>query len=673
MSHLSVPGAAAVILVFVWILGLGLIPQLFQSLLVEPNEITMEKPYIVNNIRLTRHGFNLQKVEERQFPVTSRLTRAMVSHNPELFNNIRLWDWRALDDVYQQFQKIRLYYEFIDVDVDRYYLGGDYRQVMVSAREMEFSNLPSDSQTFVNRRFKYTHGYGITMADVSDFTPQGLPDLLVRDIPPKSSFPELRVGRPQIYYGELTDTYVIVNSEESEFDYPLGESNMYIRYSGKGGVQMSNWWRKFVYSYKLGGMKLLLSSYSNSQSRIMFHRRIQERVKTLAPFLDLDSDPYIVLVDGRLYWILDTYTTSSDFPYSSSLVRPEISTAISQQQTLQDSLGPTLQGINYIRNSVKVVVDAFDGDVDFYIFDPQDALIRVWARIYPNLFKPAHDMPDALRRHIRYPIDMFSVQGMIYARYHMTNPTVFYNQEDLWVQATEKYYNSVQPVEPYYIMWQPPERDNLEFILMQPYTPKNRQVMIGWIAGMCDGENYGRFLSYKFPKENRVLGPQQVETKIDQDRFLSGQLSLWNQRGSQVIRGNVLAIPVGTTILYVEPIYLQAETAAYPELRLFVVMHQDELSYAETFDQALRGLYGNQRPREEQTAQSGELVGPDQPEKMNMLIRQAHTAFENYLRYLGEKQFDSAADALNELQQSLRQLKDNFGGDIGNGDYGEQN
>ena len=659
MSELGLPVAAAVVAAVLGGMGLGIVPGLFQSFLVEPNEITMERPYIANNIKFTRKGFGLDNVQEREFPVTDEKPPRL-SQGQGLYGNIRLWDWRALDAVYQQFQEIRLYYEFTDVDVDRYRINGDYRQMMISAREMEVSNLPDDSQTFVNRRFKYTHGYGITLTDVSQFTPDGLPDLLIKDIPPKSRYRELQVDQPRIYYGELSDDYVVVNSREKEFDHPSGEENVYYSYTGKGGVPVTSMWRKFIYGYKFGGIKFFLSGYPTAQSRIMFHRQIRKRISQLAHFLTIDGDPYVVLSGGRLYWIVDAYTTTSFYPYSSSIGRARVEET-TMTSARQDAMAGRLSRANYMRNSVKVVVDAYQGTVDLYVFEPDDPLIQVWGNIYPGLMKPSDQMPDELKRHIRYPADMLLIQGLIYSKYHMTDPMVFYNQEDLWIRATEKYYNYVQPVSPYYIMWQPPGQQALQFVLMQPFTPKNRQVMIGWIAGMCDGENYGRLLAYKFPKDKRVLGTQQVETKIDQDSFLSSQLSLWDQRGSKVIRGNVLAIPIEKTMLYVEPIYLQADTAAYPELRLVAVMHQDRLSYAENFDDALAGLFDAQ---ERQAMAVPGRIGQSEPERASrqsrQLVRQASAAFDAYLKALGERRFDTAARSLSDLEKILGELSNRF-------------
>lgn len=650
VGALGVPVGAVVA---VWFVALMLVPGLVQWLVVEPNEISMEKPYIQHNIEFTRRGFQLDKIEERQFPASAEFTRQTAEENQQVLSQVRLWDPRALVQVYKQFQEIRLYYEFPDVDIDRYTIGDDYRQVMVSPREMHLDNLPEQSQTFVNRHFKYTHGYGLTLAPAGKFTPNGLPNLLVKDLPPKAAQPSLEVERPEIYYGELTDTYVVVNTDEPEFDYPRGDQNAYTRYAGRGGVALHNFWRQFVYGWKLGGTRLLLSGYPTEKSRIMFRRQVRERAKALAPFLHFDQDPYIVLADGKLYWIIDAYTTSRYYPYSEPFLGRTGGAARRVARTTTTGEGADyLRGQNYVRNAVKAVVNAYEGSVTFYVFEPEDPIIQVWQRIFPGLLRPKEEMPEKLRAHVRYPEGFLLTQGLVYAKYHMTDPTVFYNQEDLWVRATEKYYAQVQPVEPYYVMWEPPESDDVEFVQILPFTPKNRQVMIGWIAGMCDGENYGRLLSYRFPKEKRVLGPQQVETKIDQDSYLSGQLTLWDQRGSNVIRGNVLAIPIDDTLLYVEPIYLQAQAAAYPELRLVALMHGDRLSYAETFDEALRGLYGEKAPPG--AAPPG--VPPTEARPSDRLAKEANEAFNNYLQALAERRFADAGDALEKLSRTLNQL-----------------
>ncbi len=646
----TVPAMA--VLAVVWLLGLALLPWLVQRLAVEPNEITFEKPYIAHNIRFTRVGFGLDRAEEQEYPISGEFGPEVIEANRQLLSEIRLWDWRALKAVHKQFQEIRLYYEFSDVDIDRYSLGGRYRQVMVSAREMELDNLPEQSRTFVNEKFKYTHGYGLTMTPVSEFTDEGLPNFLIKDIPPQAAYPELAVERPQIYFGELTTTPAYVNTSEEEFDYPRGDQNAYIRYPGSGGVELESLWDKFVFGWKFDGSRLFFSAYPREGSRVLFHRQVRERVRTVAPFLEFDEDPYIVLSGGALFWIVDGYTVSRYFPYSEPFSSKEIIeySEGTRPRHLASRVNPDLDGANYVRNSVKAVVDAFNGTVKLYVFEPGDPLIQAWQRAFPGLFEAQGQMPEDLRAHIRYPADFLLTQGIVYAKYHMSDPEVFYNQEDLWVRATEKYYSGVQPVEPYYVMWKLPGSDQSEFALILPFTPKNRQVMIGWMAGMCDPGDYGRLLVYKFPKEKTVLGPQQVETKIDQDRFLSGQLTLWDQRGSHVIRGNVLVIPIQGTLLYVEPIYLQAETAAYPELRLVAAMHGEQLSYAGDFQGAIEGLF---KPS---------AAEPAAPLGREDLAASANQTFEEYLRLFGEGDFAGAADRLEKLRGLLQRMASEGGG-----------
>ena len=630
-----------------WMVLVLALPAAVQWLVVKPNEITFESPYIKLNIDFTRAAFKLDQIEERQFDTETTLQRHALETNQHLLSEVRLWDLQALDAVYKQFQEIRLYYEFVDVDIDRYQIDDRYRQVMVAARELAQENLAPQSKTFVNQRFKYTHGHGYTLAPVSDFTQQGLPNLLVKNIPPEASVASLQVERPEIYYGELTEQPVAVNSLELEFDYPSGEKNVYTRYQGSGGVQLENWWRRFVFGWRFDGTVFFLSSYLTPDTRIMYHRRIQDRVRRLAPFLEFDEDPYIVAVDGRLKWIVDAYTSSSYYPYSQPFDSHEnLEYARESSGYRPDRTVHALNGKNYVRNSVKTVIDAYNGDVSFYVFDPEDPIIQTWQRILPTSFLPRSAMPPSLQAHVRYPQDFLLAQGLIFATYHMTDPEVCYNQEDVWVRATEKHYHQVKPVEPYYVMWELPGSDKAEFVLILPFTPKNRQVLIGWIAALSDGENYGRFIAYKFPKEKRMLGPQQVESKIDQDSFLSGQLTLWDQQGSEVIRGNVLAIPLDDTLLYVEPIYLRAETAAYPELRLVAVMHGDTLSYAETFSEALAGLFEKKMQR----ATAGD-------ESIEQLALAAEQAFRQYLELHRAEQFEEAGVELGRLNDLLASLK----------------
>ncbi|MBX3186076.1 MAG: UPF0182 family protein [Labilithrix sp.] len=648
--------APAAIVVAVALLGLGVVPALVQWLVVEPNELSLEERYLRSNIAFTRDGFNLEHAEVEEFPLEAKLTPDVIRDRQSMLENVRLWDPRAFNEVVRQFQELRLYYDITGTDFDRYTVGDEYRQVMLSPREMEASNLPVESQTFVNRHFKYTHGFGLVMAPVSEFTPTGLPELIVRDIPPVADHPSLRIERPEIYFGERTNHYVVANSRAPEFNYPMGGTNVYTHYAGRGGVPLESFWRKLVYGWKLGGTRLLFSDYPTPESRILFHRNIADRVAKAAPFLTLDHDPYPVIVEGRIKWIVDAYTTSDRYPYSEAYAPPSPKpgarrgpkdAATAEPSTSEVTLPTRLAGANYVRNSVKAVVDAYDGSISLYVFEPNDPVVQVWSRIYPDLFRPSDAMPEALRVHVRYPEAMLETQGLVFAKYHMTDPRVFYNREDLWVRATEKYSEHVRPVDPYYVMWQAPGSRSAEFILMQPFTPKGRQVLIGWIAALCDGANYGRLIAYRFPKDQWVLGPQQVDTKIDQSPSLSAQLTLWDQHGKRVIRGNVLAIPIDTTILYVEPIYIQAEAAAYPELRTVVLMHGDEMSYAPTFAEALEGLVTG---RPVAAGDRGAMTPSE-------AATEANRAFDDYVRLMSTGDFAEAGKQLEVLRDALRSLQ----------------
>jgi uncharacterized protein len=657
----------------VWFVGLGILPVISQWLKVTPNELALERPYIANSIAFTRRGFGIDRVEERPFEASGHLTQQVVDGQKALLSEVRLWDPRALHQVLDQFQVFRLYYELAGIDVDRYVVDGRYRQMMVAPREIQPNNLPEGSQTFVNRHFQYTHGYGLAMAPVSDFTKDGLPELVVRDLPPVATHPSLAIERPEIYYGELTNDFVVVNSNAREFDYPSGNDNVYTHYQGKGGVELSSLLRRIAFGWKLGGTRLLFSSYPTDDSRIMFHRNVKERVERIAPFLTIDRDPYLVIADGRLKWIVDAYTTSAYFPYSESLSGVVLSRTGEPLETApEDGDSPELMNVNYLRNSVKVVVDAYDGSVALYAFDEEDPVLRVWRRIYPHLIQPQAAMAPSLRAHVRYPEQLMSAQGRVYAKFHMTDADVFYNQEDLWVRAREERRTRegrAGVVEPYYVMWQPDGADRLhpngaeprrpagsgvEFILMQPYTPKNRQVLNGWLAGMCDGAEYGRLLAYRFSKDKWILGPQQVDTKIDQSPELSAQLTLWDQHGKRVIRGNILAIPIDETILYVEPIYLQAEAAAYPELRTVVTMEGETMAYAPTFEEALARLVsaGVSLPTTETSASPAAPDGSAHGISSAALER-ARQAFDAYRKLTSEGRFEEAGAELRRLGEAL--------------------
>jgi uncharacterized membrane protein (UPF0182 family) len=551
---------------------IALLPGIVQRFTVDPNELELEQPYIKYNIEFTRLAYQLDRIEERDYPALSDLTLAQVSENQDTLRNIRLWDWRPIRQTFRQTQEIRLYYKFYEVDVDRYRLGGEegYRQVMLSARELS-EQLPSKARTWVNQRLQYTHGYGLAMSLVAEKTEEGLPRYVVKDLPPVS--PYLSLDRPAIYYGEGMPGYRIVNTKIQEFDYPRGDENVYVSYQGNGGVPMDNLWKRILFAWTESDISILLSSYITPESRIQIWRRIQEQVARIAPFLKLDRDPYVVLSGGKLYWIQDAYTISSRFPYAD----------------------PYQRGLNYIRNSVKIVVDAYEGSVTFYVMDPDDPVLGVYRQTFPNLFAELDAMPQDLQAHLRYPEDLFTIQADKFRTYHMTIPQVFYNQEDLWTWPQEKYAGSAIEMEPYYILMRLPGEKQLQYLIMTPLTPENRDNMIAWVAAKSDFPDYGKLVVYKLSKDRLIYGPLQIEAMIDQDDVISQQLSLWDQRGSQVIRGNLLVIPVGNSFIYVEPVYLIAEQTDIPQLKRVIVVYGKEVVMEPTLQEAVEAVFGARR------------------------------------------------------------------------------
>ena len=544
MKRLLIGGAVWVgsILVFTIVL-----PMAIQKVVVKPNEFTKESQYITHNIASTREAYNLNKIREVSFEVNDNLSLEEVKQQRVTMQNIRIWDERPLLKTYQQIQAIRLYYSFNNVDVDRYMIEGQYRQLMLAARELVVKQLPAQANTWVNRHLTYTHGYGLAASPVNEVTREGLPRLFIKDLPPICEAGLEKIDRPEIYYGEMTDQYVLVKTTSKEFDFPKGDKNVYSVYQGRGGVPINSFIRRLLYAVSFQDTQIFFTNYLTPESRIMYNRRIKGRVKAIAPFLSYDSDPYMVLSEGKLYWVLDAYTTSDMYPYSTR------------------SHSPFDRGIlNYIRNAVKVTIDAYNGDVSFYRMDEQDPIARVYSRIFPDLFKPFSDMPEDLKRHIRYPKDFFHIQAATYTRYHMEDVQVFYNQEDLWQLPDEMYGDSRQKMEPYYIIIKLPEGEKEEFLLMLPFTPSKKDNMIGWLAARSDLPEYGSLIVYKLPKEKLVYGPMQIEARIDQQTDISRELSLWDQKGSRVIRGNLLAIPVLDAFVYVEPIYLEAKQEDVP-------------------------------------------------------------------------------------------------------------
>ncbi|MBA7626026.1 hypothetical protein ES703_33460 [subsurface metagenome] len=615
------------------ILVSGIYPALVQRFQVEPNELVREASYIEHNIQFTREAFALDRIEEQPFPAEETPSPQDIAQNEMTIRNIRLWDPRPLKDTYTQIQSIRLYYDFNDVDVDRYTIDGEYRQVMLSARELYAEKLAGEAQTWVNRKLQFTHGYGVALSPVNEITTQGLPNLLVKDIPPVGIFD---IERPQIYFGEKTDDYVIVKTKTEEFDYPSGDENVYGRYEGKGGVNLGSFIRRLTYAWQFGDLNVLISGELNPESRVLYYRNIQERVKHLAPFLELDSDPYLVVMDGRLFWIQDAYTTSNRYPYS-------------------EPLGGRL---NYIRNSVKAVVDAYHGSVTFYVTDPEDALIRTYQTIFPKLFVPAEQMSESLRAHLRYPEDMFNIQSVVYRSYHMRDARVFYNKEDLWAVPREVYFGSEQTMEPYYVIMRLPDEEKEEFLLMLPFTPVNKNNTIGWLAARSDGDNYGKLLAYLFPKEGLVYGPSQIENRIGQDTVITEQLALWGRGGSRVIRGNLLLIPLGKSILYVEPVFLQAEGGGLPELKRVIVAAGDQIAMAPTLRESLAAIFGTEAAPAEPVATPPALAKPEEPVATDIasLIEKAQQHYDKAQEYLKAGDWTGYGEELAALEAVLKQL-----------------
>jgi uncharacterized membrane protein (UPF0182 family) len=555
-----------------------LYPRLVQRFTVQPNELAVERPYIEHNIRFTRYAYNLEDVQEFSYQITGSLSADKLAANADILDNVRLWDWRPLRTTYEQLQEIRTYYTFADVDIDRYTLDGHLREVTLAVRELDIEQLREDARTWINQHLIYTHGYGLCLSPVAQVSREGLPNLLVRDIPPQSDNASLALTRPEIYFGERTTNYAIVNTTEDEFDYPSGDQNVYTRYQGSDGVPLGGLLRRMAFAYRFNSTPLLISQAIGRDSRILFRRSLTERAETLAPMLWFDDDPYPVIVDGRIIWIYDAYTWSSRFPYS--------------VPGWND--GPAW-GLNYIRNSVKATIDAYSGETTFYVVDPSDPLIQTYQAIFPDLFTPLDRMPSALRDHWRYPERMFRIQADIYAAYHMQDARVFYNQEDLWQTPTEIRESGETVMSPYYVIVRlagPPSNSNqdkaeAEFMMIRPYVPAGKQNMIAWLYADSDGPDYGQLGVYKFSKEAVVYGPMQVEARIDQDPFISQQLTLWNQRGSSVIRGNLLVIPLDGTLLYIEPLYLQAESGQLPELKRVLVAHGNRVAMAEDLETGL--------------------------------------------------------------------------------------
>jgi uncharacterized membrane protein (UPF0182 family) len=551
------------------IIGLQLYPYVLQRFRVIPNEVDAEREFIGRNIKFTRLAYGLDRIISQEFPAEEQLAAADIKRNDTTIKNIRLWDHRPALTSYSQLQEIRTYYKFVDVDNDRYVVDGTYRQVMLSARELSHQHL--QSRNWINEHLTFTHGHGVVLGPVNQVTEGGQPEFFIKDIPPVTGT-SLKVTRPEIYYGELANEYVLVKTGARELDYPSGDQNIYITYEGTGGVGIGSLWRKLIFSAHHATLRILLSQDLKPESRILYHRQIQQRVKKVAPFLTFDQDAYPVIAQGgRLFWIIDAYTTSDRFPYSEPRRRGQL---------------------NYIRNSVKAVVDAYHGKVDFYIAEPEDPVVLTYSRVFPGLFKPLEQMPEDLRRHVRYPQDLFGIQAQLYATYHMQDPQVFYNKEDLLSIPQRTVGNTSTDMESYYTIMRLPGQSQEEFVLLLPFTPNRRDNMRSWLAARSDPPHYGKLVALDFPKAKLVYGPKQIEARMDQDTVISQQISLWNQSGSQVLRGSLLAIPIEKSLLYVQPLYLAAEQGSLPELKRVIVAFGTQIVMEETLEEGLQRIFG---------------------------------------------------------------------------------
>ena len=629
----------------------SIFPNLVQKFAVEPSELSRETPYIAHNIESTRRAFGLGKTDVKSLDVNHDLTfEKLTEEHRDTIENIRLWDWRSLGQTYGQLQEIRAYYDFCDIDLDRYQVGDRTRQMALSARELSVALLPTQAKTWVSQHLVYTHGYGLAMSPTNEVSREGLPKFVIADIPPRSSHPGFDVMRPEIYFGEKTDDYVIVNTDAKEFDYPEGDSNAYAVYEGTGGIKLSSLMRRIAFALRFGSSKLLFSSDIGSESRVLFDRNIRDRVKKIAPFLSYDEDPYLVLVDGRLFWIWDAYTMSDLYPYSQ----------------------PVQEGFNYIRNSVKVVIDAYNGDVTFYLFDPSDPIAGTLSKIFKSLFKPFDDMPDALKAHVRYPADLFEIQARVLCLYHMTAPDTFYNRGDNWEFPVEVYGQERVEVSPYYVFMKTPGEEQAEYLLILPFVPSGKDNMIGWLMARCDVPRLGELVLYTFPKDRLVYGPMQIESRIDQHPEISQALTLWSQRGSKVVRGNLLVIPIERSLLYVEPLYLLAERSELPELRRVLVAFGDSVAMEDTLEEALRSVFASASGtvRKAEAAEAREDVEPtvedvvteiDDPAvhvTVQALVKDAVKTYEEADEYLSQGDFTGFGESLAKLGKLLEELKE---------------
>jgi len=618
--------------VVVAVVGRGLFPPVMQKLLVAPTELTRETPYLRYHILATRRAWGIDSVETRELNGEADLTLADIRANAATIDNVRLWDRDPLLLTFGQLQEIRTYYDFISVDDDRYWIDGKYRQVLLSPRELNAASLPT--RTFINEHLTFTHGMGLTLGPVNQVTSEGLPVLFVKDLPPVSTV-SLRVTRPQIYYGELANEYVFVRTRQREFDHPEGETNVYAEYAGTGGVRVGNLLRRMLLAARFGSSKILLSQDITDDSRVLFYRHIRERAEQALPFLRFDRDPYLVIAaDGKLEWILDAYTTSDDYPYAE----------------------PVRDGTNYMRNSVKLVIDAYDGSLRAYVSAPADPLIQTWARIFPGIFAPLDSMPADLKAHLRYPDDLYRIQTALYTTYHMEAPEDFYHREDQWQIPTVTDSTGAVPFMRHIVM-RLPEEAKAEFIYMVPFTPRGKDNLAAWMVARNDGAEYGKLRVYRLSRQSLVYGPQQIENRINQDTEISRQISLWDQRGSTVIRGDLLVIPIEKSLMYVQPLYLQAEGGRIPELKRVVVAYQNRVVMEETLEGSLAELFGGSSgPRTQPEPEVG--AGPAPTDSgFRALVAEANKRYEAALQAQRDIDWARYGEEFKQLGEVLKRLR----------------
>jgi uncharacterized membrane protein (UPF0182 family) len=612
------------------LLGGSIYPGLIQQFVVVPNEIGKEKEFIKRNIEYTLKGYGLDKVIEKEFPANETLSAESIYKNEATIKNIRLWDERPLLETYAQLQEIRPYYDFVDVDVDRYTIDGDYRQVMLSAREIAYEQLSTGD--WINQHITYTHGYGLCLSPVNSISKEGLPEFFIKDIPPVCTT-NLIIDRPEIYYGETTKKYSIVKTKASddnmpqEFDYPSGTTNKYCSYQGSGGIALSSFVRKLAFARHINSMKILLNKDIKDDSKIMIYKDLNSRIKKAFPMMIYSNDPYIIIADGKLLWICDAYTISNKYPYS-------------MPYNFREDYK-----INYIRNSVKVVVNAYNGNIDFYKNDPYDPVINTYEKMFPYVFKDMSEMPEAIKSHIRYPEELMAIQSKIYSTYHMKEPQVFYNKEDMWNIPKEISDTQKEDIKPYYIIMSLPEEKKEEFMLMMPFTPMKKDNLSAWMCARCDKDHYGDIILYRFPKKKMVYGPGQIEARINQDTEISKQLSLWNQQGSSVIKGNLLVIPLENSLIYVEPLYLKADKGQLPELKKVILVYGSQIVMEDNLEKAIKTMFN--------TSDKHLIHVTEKARTMEVMAGEALKHYEKAMEYMKSGNWSGYGDEIEDLGRIL--------------------